>query len=174
MTPGTVCLWLKRSLCTIVESPSSRIDLMRLPRQLFVAVTIFVATSCSDVTSPKRLSQSYTLTSIDGRSLPVVDEVITGTLIVTTVWGTLTLNEGGTATTVTHTRRVDVGLDSLEYSDSTSFGYRISGDSIEIAPTGTCHELCLRNREGKLTESSITLTDKLNPHSAPIYLYTVI
>lgn len=146
---------------------------MQLPRQLFVPVVMLLAASCSDATSPARLTQGYALTSIDGRSVPVVDTLITGILIVTTQSGTVQLNEDGTATTVTRSRRVDVGIDSLEYTDSTTAPYQIRQDSIVIGAIGACRDLCPLAREGKLTQSGLTLTDKLSPHSSPIFLYTV-
>jgi|GEM_PF-1781678 len=147
---------------------------MRLVQWLFVPVVMLVAATCSDATSPARLTQGYTLMSIDGRSIPVVDTLITGTLVVTTKSGTVQLNEDGTATTLTHLRRVDVGLDSLDYTDSTTAPYQIRQDSIVIGPTGACRDVCPLAREGELTQSSLTLTDKLSPHSSPIFLYIII
>jgi hypothetical protein len=147
---------------------------MRLLRQLFVPVMMLVAASCSDTTSPARLTQGYTLTSIDGRSVPVVDTLITGTLIVTTESGTLQLYEDGTATTLTHLHRVDVGLDSLDYTDSTTAPYQIRQDSIVIGATGACRDICPVAREGEFTNVNVTLTDKLTPHSSPIFRYTII
>lgn len=106
--------------------------------------------------------------------MPVVDTIITGTLIVTTESGTVQLNEDGTATTLTRLRRIDVGRDSLEYTDSTTAPYLIRQDSIVIGASGACRDFCPLAREGKLTESNLTLTDKLSPHSSPIFLYTIV
>ena len=144
---------------------------MRLLR-VFVPASMIVAAACSDSTAPKRLSAIYDLSSIDGRTVPDVDTLITGTLIVTTAWGTLSLSPDGSAIKRTHKLRIDVGIDSIESTDSATFTYRIKGDSIELTPTVHPCGFCSPGWHGTISSSSLAISDELFPEASPVYLYS--
>jgi hypothetical protein len=147
---------------------------MRLVGRLALPALAIAALGCSDATAPRRLEQSYELNTVDGRTLPDEQVLISGVLVETTLWGSLWLHQDGTATMRTRTRRVDVGVDSLENTDSTTVAYRISGDSIEITNTvQSCGNLCDQEWHGTITSSGITIKSETLPEAAPVFHYIV-
>jgi hypothetical protein len=132
-----------------------------------------VTMSCSDSTAPKRYSPSYALTSVNGQSVPAEMVSIPGTLSITDVSGTLSLNPDGSAVVLTHIHRVDASTGTLDYDQVDSVDYRIHGDSIEVGIFGPCPNICVPNLEGTVTPSTVTLTPKQTPRLPPIFRYDV-
>ena len=123
-----------------------------------VLTLVCFTTSCSDSTAPTRYSPLYSLTSVDGQSVPAEMVSIPGTLSITAVSGTLSLNPDGSAVVQTHIHRVDASTGTLDYDQVDSVDYRIHGDSIEVGIFGPCPHICAPNLEGMVTTSSMTLT----------------
>jgi hypothetical protein len=117
-----------------------------------------ITTSCGDATAPRSYSPSYALTNVDGQSVPAEVVSIPGTLSITDVSGTLSLNPDGSAVVLTHIHRVDASTGTLDYDQIDSVDYRIHGDSIEVGIFGPW---------------TVTLTPKQTPRLPPILRYDV-
>ena len=129
--------------------------------------------SCSDATAPKRYSPAYSLTSVNGQSVPAEMVSIPGTLSITAVSGALSLSADGTADMLTHYHRVDSSTVIHDYDQEDVLQFRIHGDSIEVGIFGPCPHICAPNLEGVVTPSSVTLTPKQATHEPPLFRYDV-
>jgi len=132
-----------------------------------------VTMSCSDSTAPRRYSPAYSLTSVNGQSVPAEMVSIPGTLSITAVSGALSLSADGSADMVTHFHRVDASTGTHDYDQEDVLEFRIHGDSIEIGIFGPCPHICAPNLEGVVTPSSLTLTPKQATHAPPLFRYDV-
>lgn len=145
---------------------------MRHPGRLLLPIAIFIAGSCGGVRSQRHLARTYTLKSVDGAPLPENSDANAG-IIFRTLWSTLELDGDSTSITITHLRRINVGADSLEYSDTAIVPYRIlRGDSIVVGNRILCTP-CYVPREGKLTERGLTLATNFGSHLGPVFSYTL-
>lgn len=131
----------------------------------------FVTTSCSDSTAPRRYSPAYSLTSVNGQSVPAEMVSIPGILSITAVSGALSLSADGTADMVTHFHRVDASTGTHDYDQEDVLEFRIHGDSIEVGTFGPCPHICAPNLEGMVTPSTVTLTPKQATHAPPLFRY---
>jgi hypothetical protein len=130
-------------------------------------------TSCSDSTAPKRYSPAYSLTSVNGQSVPADMVSIPGTLSITAISGALSLSADGSADMVTRFHRVDASTGTHDYDQEDVLEFRIHGDSIEIGIFGPCPQICAPNLEGTVTPSTVTLTPKQAVHAPPLFRYDV-
>lgn len=69
--------------------------------------------------------------------------------------------------------------DSSQFEDGTHAlvtpgRYSMTGDSIDVADAGVRHELCLSDRIGVYTDSTVSLTYEFVPPVGPVYLYRLV
>jgi hypothetical protein len=148
---------------------------MRLFRATALVVLMLAAVSCDS--SPLRpllhTRRSYALVGFDGESLPVTFE--SGPSAFTILSGTLVLDSTGIATNVTHARATPSNFGPPEFDTSKPGEFRIQGDSIEIGYFTSCPDLCIPNRYGVISDSSVTLVDPVFFGSgAHTFLYKLV
>jgi len=134
---------------------------MRLLGSAVLLATAYALTSCSSDTTrpPLRNTRSYALESFDGKSLPTVFE--SDEITLTALSGSLVLDSTGNSRAVTHVHQNPVNLGPADFDTSIPGEYRFQGDSIEIGYFGSCRDLCIPNRYGTFTDSTVTLVDPI-------------
>ena len=149
---------------------------MYLSRQKSCLISLLVLAACSDGTAPPQAStRLYVLESINGNPLPTITSAGAGDTV-TVLWATLTLGSAGDAVTVDHVRHAYLAYPPQEQTFGSRYQYRVTGDSITVGFFGQCWDLCISNRVGAISESSVSLIDSYNPYPVPsiIRLYSLI
>jgi hypothetical protein len=148
---------------------------MRVPGSMNLLVMALAMAACSnESTRPgPRVTQNYVLESLDGRSLPTIFESDDVTL--TALSGTLALDSTGSSTSITHVNQVPDNFGPNEYDTVARGEYRFRGDSIEIGSFSKCQDLCVPNRLGVVSDSSLTLEYFTFMGTGPhIFLYRLV
>jgi len=149
---------------------------MSVSRLNALALLCAVATACHESSAPHQATtRVYVLESINGNPPPTVTSSGAGDTV-TVLWATLTLGPTGDALTVDHLRHAYLAYPPQEQTLASPSEYRVTGDSITVGFFGQCQDLCIRNRVGVITESSVSLIDDYNPYPVPsvIRVYRLI
>ena len=148
---------------------------MRLHGSTTALLVMLALSACgNDATRPGlRVTRSYVLESIDGQTLPTNFEAASPSL--TALSGTLSLDSTGSSTATTHVHQTPSNFDPSDFDTVLRGEYRFRGDSIEIGFFGTCRDLCVPNRLGVVSDSTLVLEYLIfmgsGPHS---FLYRLV
>ena len=144
---------------------------MRLSCQKAVLFVAALTLACSEPTPPPvRLAAGFMLESINGQPLPAVLNAGPGdtTRILS---ATISFDLAGNAFSADHWRRVYPVNRIEEATLSLRQEYRITGEDIAVGSFTPCppNALCIGNKIGKITESTLTLS--YDDPTAPVYFY---
>jgi hypothetical protein len=117
----------------------------------------------------------YLLETFNNRPLPIV--LAAGARdTITLVGATLALDGTASAVVVVHSREVHPDLPARDVIDTTWYSYRILGDSIAFDYSPKCPPdgLCAPPPYGKVTSSTVTLFEGVDPNSRYAYFYRAV
>ena len=148
---------------------------MNLTRATALLVATVSTLACHESTAPQGTTRVYVLESINGNPPPAITSAGAGDTV-TVLWGTLTLNPNGDAVTVDHLRHAYLAYIPEQKTSAFRYQYRLAGDGITVGFFGHCPDICIPNRVGTITESSLSLIESYNPYPVPsvIRLYRLI
>ena len=147
---------------------------MRITTQIALPVLLLALFACGDgTTSPLlRVQRSYVLESVDDLPLPATFESDDVTL--TALSGFLTLDSIGSTTWVTNVHQSPDNFGDGNFVTSIPGEYRFRGDSIEIGYFGRCRDLCIENRLGVTTDSTLSLYDPIFMGGSHSFRYRLV
>lgn len=148
---------------------------MRLSYQKAFLFSALLTMACAESTPPPgTVSRQYLLESINGQPLPAL---LSAAQADTTriLWATLSLDVAGNAYSADHWRRVYPPNQTEEATLALQLEYRITGDDITVGSFKPCpsNALCMGNKVGKITSTTLTLAYTDNP-TAAVYVYRLM
>ena len=147
---------------------------MRLSCLKALLPVVALATACHEATAPPAPGL-YSLETFNSRPLPTVI-VAGGRDTITLVGATLALDGTASAVVVSHSREVHPTLPPRDVIDTARYSYRIVGDSIAFDNSPQCppDALCALPPYGKVTSSTVTLFEGVDPKSRYTYFYRAV
>lgn len=142
---------------------------MRLRTTSALPAILICLAACSDRTGPKlQPTRHYELVSVDGNPLPALART-EPTIMADS--GTITLDSIGHSRTFTQISQPPNPYDPAETAAAVETPYLIRGDSIFLGALGHCRDVCIPDRAGNFTDSSLTIPDAGFPSDGRVYRY---
>lgn len=144
---------------------------MRLSGRKCFPLVFALLVACTDGTAPlSPLSGEYVLQTVAGEPLPVT--IVHSEGYETTVfWSILRLGAQGNAAIVEHVRTISPDRPTIEGTSTSTYSYRVIGDSIAFHYPCNDTAICVEPPAGKVDGSTVTLIYSGLPPSRPPAVY---